>query len=155
MSKLNVKNLYHLSIKNDLILMTPRIPKTAHEREEVDTPRICFSKSIRGCILAINHHIELEFLSDALKILTLYVYKPRFQTRLYGNPNSEIIRKKLVHDAHITEEVWIEEPVVVECVGKIHIKNEIEENVYYNFFNKWTEDSDDSIVYKHSEILPL
>lgn len=152
---INHKKLYHLSIKEDLVLLKPRIPHTAHRREERYTERVCFARTIEGCIMAINHHIDEEFARHQTKEAKLYVYRPIAKKRLVGHSTRDIIRNKLVHDAHITTEVWITEDVYVHCVGYIIIKNEIIESIPYYFYDNKTDEFSEIIVYKHSKILPL
>ena len=47
--------LYHLSEDENLTVLTPRIPKYAVGLfEDISTPRVCFAKTISGCLSALQ-----------------------------------------------------------------------------------------------------
>lgn len=89
--------------------LTPRIPDnffTVKGFEDNQTERVCFGRSLDGCIMAISKNATNQ---------KFYVYTPD-DVRKYSvfEPNN-----KAVPDAEITGEVWIVEPVTIDKVGII------------------------------------
>lgn len=106
--KNNKEIFYHLSEKPSLDLLTPKIPKYAVSLyEEKKTPRVCFSKSIKGCLSA------LQIENDELYVYTMV----DSNTEIYTPSHFEVV------DAFLTEEIWVLNEVKVKCLGKIHAQN--------------------------------
>lgn len=88
--------------------------------ENIDTPRVCFSPSIEGCLNAImNIHkiMDKDFGSKQL-----YVFIPEKPFNEYKHKtNKDIIKDGDVFDAKTTGEVWIMEPVKLKFYGTIQV----------------------------------
>ena len=94
---------YHLSTNDNLKVLTPRVPETALAiYEDVKTKRVCFAKTISGCLSALQSIPE-----------DYYVYVPSNSVQ-HIVPNS-----KQVRDAGLTGEVWVLDETPVKCIGRI------------------------------------
>ena len=118
-------NLYHISEKNlDNKILYPRIPNnymTKNGYEDNKTPRVSFSKSIDGCLIALSANIKgKEF----------YIYEP-----IDNNVKIKSITNNDVPDANLTDEVWILEPVKIKVTGKIKVLDSIDEPLIYKYGN--------------------
>ena len=124
------KNLvYHISPEGHLDgqIFKPRVPDyldkydpSKTEFEDVETPRVCFSPSIEGCLNAIIVNIGRWKTADKLR--DWYVYIPEKPLKEYKyRTNKQLINEKKVYDANITKEIWIEEPVRLKQYGIIRI----------------------------------
>ena len=115
--------VYHLS-HTDLgasVLMHPRIPDSSPSLEEHTTKRVCVSNSVQGCIIAIPDH-NADWNSQRKKMLShgyIYAIRKSDIPSSHFVDNSEIVKKRLVFDANITEESWITQPVLMKRVGEI------------------------------------
>lgn len=107
--------LYHLSPTNLTgQKLTPRVPSnymTKHGYEEGKTPRVCFSESIYGCLVALGYNIP--------KGTKFYVHEPETYNGLKIKSNSQVV--KLIPDAHITKEVWVMEEVKLRATKIIEV----------------------------------
>ena len=124
------KNLvYHISPEGylDGQVFKPRVPEyldkydpSKTEFEDVETPRVCFSPSIEGCLNAII--VNIGRWNTANKLRDWYVYIPEKPLKEYKyRTNKQLVDAKLVYDANITKEIWIEEPVRLKQYGIIRI----------------------------------
>ena len=124
------KNLvYHISPEGHLDgqVFKPRVPEyldkydpSKPKFEDVETPRVCFSPSIDGCINAII--VGIGRWKTAEKLRDWYVYIPEKPLKEYKyRTNKQIIDEKKVYDANVTDEIWIEEPVRLKQYGVIRI----------------------------------
>ena len=124
------KNLvYHISPEGHLDgqIFKPRVPDyldkydpSKTEFEDVETPRVCFSPSIEGCLNAIIVNIGRWKTADKLR--DWYVYIPEKPLKEYKyRTNKQLVDEKRVYDANITKEIWIEEPVRLKQYGVIRI----------------------------------
>ena len=124
------KNLvYHISPEGHLDgqIFKPRVPDyldkydpSKTEFEDVETPRVCFSPSIEGCLNAII--VNIGRWKTANKLRDWYVYIPEKPLKEYKyRTNKQLVDAKLVYDANITKEIWIEEPVRLKQYGIIRI----------------------------------
>lgn len=106
--------LYHVSENAHLMHMLPRIPETAYEGfEDVVTPRVCFSTSIDGAIIAIDPLVHPKLNPF------LYVYKPvDYDINLIHRPTYEE-----VPDVIITNEIWYLGPIDVYPIGIVRINS--------------------------------
>lgn len=96
--------LYHLSEDNNLTVLTPKIPECATSiYENISTPRVCFGKSISGCLSALQDLPNTKY----------YVYTP------IENIDTITPSIEQVSDAKATGEVWTLNPVKVKCIGII------------------------------------
>lgn len=124
------KNLvFHISPEGHLDgqIFKPRVPDyldkydpSKTEFEDVETPRVCFSPSIEGCLNAII--VNIGRWKTANKLRDWYVYIPEKPLKEYKyRTNKQLVDAKLVYDANITKEIWIEEPVRLKQYGIIRI----------------------------------
>ena len=124
------KNLvYHISPEGHLDgqIFKPRVPEyldkydpSKPKFEDVETPRVCFSPSIEGCLNAII--VNIGRWKTANKLRDWYVYIPEKPLKEYKyRTNKQLVDAKLVYDANITKEIWIEEPVRLKQYGIIRI----------------------------------
>ena len=124
------KNLvYHISPEGHLDgqIFKPRVPDyldkydpSKTEFEDVETPRVCFSPSIEGCLNAII--VNIGRWKTANKLRDWYVYIPEKPLSEYKyRTNKQLVDEKKVYDANLTKEIWIEEPVRLKQYGIIRI----------------------------------
>ena len=124
------KNLvYHISPKGHLDgqIFKPRVPDyldkydpSKTEFEDVETPRVCFSPSIEGCLNAII--VNIGRWKTAEKLRDWYVYIPEKPLKEYKyRTTKQLVDEKKVYDANLTKEIWIEEPVRLKQYGVIRI----------------------------------
>lgn len=121
--------VYHISPEGHLDghVFKPRVPDyldkydpSKTEFEDVETPRVCFSPSIEGCLNAII--VNIGRWKTANKLRDWYVYIPEKPLKEYKyRTNKQLVDAKLVYDANITKEIWIEEPVRLKQYGIIRI----------------------------------
>ena len=88
----------------------PSIPQnyfTKHGYEDNETPRVCFSTSIGGCLTALSRNLTDEI---------LYVHVPEELPpgcTIYHPTTAQ------VPDCKLTGEVWLDKPCKLSCIGKI------------------------------------
>lgn len=104
--------IYRVSFDVDRPLVRryePRIPETTMSGEDRKTPRICFSKTIEGCISAIPGDRRSKYFDEG----ALMVVFP-FRVAL-DDPNlvTSDDLAQLVPDAEITHEFWYTAPVTL------------------------------------------
>lgn len=110
---MKAKYLFHLSDKNNLKVMIPRIPQSACY-DEPEVSRVCFAKTIIGCFFAIPlFRNKYGVKGGARKYL--YRTKNKITYSLPTAGESEGI-KSFVRDAKCTGEVWVTKPVEVELI---------------------------------------
>ena len=91
--------------------LIPRIPDNYLTRigaEDNNTPRVCLSDSIYGCLTALSKNLK----GKDLFVLTVYLDS----SQVYHPTTKE------VPDSEITGEVWCKESIKLSCIGEIHIK---------------------------------
>ena len=127
----NNNKLYFLSTINmNDDKLTPRIPSnyfTKNNYEENKTPRVCFAKTIDGCLMGLSKNLtDKEF----------YVHVP--DPDGYYNVYNPTIKE--VPDCKITGEVWIKKPVDLKCIGKIKVlKDTGEVGIPFKYGDKTAE----------------
>lgn len=127
----NNNKLYFLSTINmNDDRLTPRIPSnyfTKNNYEENKTPRVCFAKTIDGCLMGLSKNLtDKEF----------YVHVP--DPDGYYNVYNPTIKE--VPDCKITGEVWIKKPVDLKCIGKIKVlKDTGEAGIPFKYGDKTAE----------------
>lgn len=85
--------------------MVPRIPKSEYEDQK--TPRICFAKTIQGCLIGINE--DHDATGD------------RYYCYVIDADDYHVPTKEEVSDVGITGEVWMTHAVIPELVGMITV----------------------------------
>lgn len=102
--------LYHLSLKENLTKLTPKIPECAISMYENTTiKRVCFSDYIEGCLSALQ---------DKPRKYYVYIPKNEISKENIYYPTVDDVR-----DAKYTHEVWILEEIEVKCIGIIQSFN--------------------------------
>lgn len=139
----NIKSitLLHISFNGNLEgTWNPKIPdgddSIPSQYPEPSIPRISCAPTILQCFQAIYPNISKYFEIDNYPYMEFYVYTPI----LTGNERiftpKELTNRNLVHDAHVTNEYCILDPVYMQLINHIKIfntnKNEIQ---YYQPFN--------------------
>lgn len=108
--------LFHLSGENlHGKYLYPRIPKnfmTAKGYEENKTPRISFSTSIAGALTGLSANIKGQ---------VFFVHEPQSYKGITFVTTEELIRHGYVPDAHLTNEVWVLNPVKLKLVSVIRV----------------------------------
>ena len=125
--------LYHIS--EDVMFnkkLYPRIPDnhmTKIGAEENKTPRVCFSESIDGALIALGQNLRGK---------RLYVYVADLKGQRVVT-NREIVDKGFVPDAKITGETWVLDPVRIKLITSIVVHEADKEYEYsYKTHNKDT-----------------
>ncbi len=126
---------YHLSMKyyGEKIKLIPRVPQVnIKSLEDGHIPRICVSTSIDGCILGspyvfVRADKAKKFRHEGFRsrVAVGYVYAIK-QNKISPNhiiSNKEIVKRRLVFDADVTDETWITKPIDMNYIGKIKIHN--------------------------------
>lgn len=110
--------LYHISLdisrNGQTKVFLPRIPKHRVEYEDNITPRICFSRSIKGALNSFPYKDKLankEFLRKGETYIS--VFELEANSVSFRSP-TEISR--FVPDAELNEEHWVTEPVELQQV---------------------------------------
>ena len=132
----SMKRVFHISPEGHLDgqIFKPRVPEyldkydpSKTEFEDVETPRVCFSPSIEGCLNAII--VNIGRWKTANKLRDWYVYIPEKPLNEYKyRTNKQLIDEKKVYDANLTKEIWIEEPVRLKQYGIIRIDSVTDAN---------------------------
>ena len=132
----SMKRVFHISPEGHLDgqIFKPRVPEyldkydpSKTEFEDVETPRVCFSPSIEGCLNAII--VNIGRWKTANKLRDWYVYIPEKPLKEYKyRTNKQLIDEKKVYDANLTKEIWIEEPVRLKQYGIIRIDSVTDAN---------------------------
>ena len=132
----SMKRVFHISPEGHLDgqIFKPRVPEyldeydpSKTEFEDVETPRVCFSPSIEGCLNAIL--VNIGRWKTANKLRDWYVYIPEKPLKEYKyRTNKQLIDEKKVYDANLTKEIWIEEPVRLKQYGIIRIDSVTDAN---------------------------
>lgn len=155
LESLNSQKLYFVSGSNrNNTTLVPRIPDnymTKNGYEDSTTPRVCFSESIDGCLMGLSKNLDGE---------ELYVHIPIGEYKVI-NPTT-----KQVPDVDLTKERWICEPVKIQCIGKILVKDNGKPGMKYKYGNgkeaelfswdwKWIEKYDKESISESSSNISL
>lgn len=108
---------YHLSktYHGNTVQFEPRVPATCAENEDKTIPRICFSATIKQCLMAIEGH-------DDWRTLLIFHHNQKFHVYAI-NGNAKVFRptEGLVPDYRRTNEVWRLEPTTLIYKGLLGI----------------------------------
>ena len=107
--------LYHISIVNlDGKTLRPRVPGSLGVfdgwKEDTKTPRVCFGRSIKGCLTAVPN-------TGTRKVWYVHVpvdIDPKYIKEIGFNE---------VPDSEASHEIWYLKPVKVKCIGQIFIED--------------------------------
>lgn len=123
------KPLYHLSFKKDLEgFWNPKNPdgiasENTDDLKEPDLPRISVSPTIKQCFQAIYPNVSRFFKEENYPHMDFYVYSPVLKGDERILTPVELTKKKMVHDAHMTDEYYILDRVWMSLIEKIRIFN--------------------------------
>ncbi len=133
---------YHVSVK-DLgpnPILKAKIPETSSIESEGDTSRVCFSKSILGCIWSLNSHYEctiFDYISEFIiynsdNIKSIIKEHPGFF--VYNNPTIYITNKRLltppdVSDFRATGEMWSIKDIHVTRLGYLNLRKTLDSSI--------------------------
>lgn len=152
--------VFHISLDKNLggKTLNPRIPnwivklkkegkivddvmKDSHRFENYDTPRVCFSPSIEGCLSAIVQD------TDEVVGKEIYVYVPEKPLSEYKTKtNRDITKDADIFDSQLTKEMWILEPVKLKFYGTIRVDTiSLRAKQYYVTGKKHSKDEKDKI----------
>ena len=121
--------LFHISFEGNLNgLWHPRNPygedgANGGQYSEPDLPRISCAPSIEQCFQAIYPNISQYFEVEQYPHIDFYVYSPIFRGFERVLPPKYLTNHRYVHDAHMTEEYCILDPVFMNLVGRVRIQN--------------------------------
>lgn len=105
----------------------PMIPAGSNEKttdmSEPDYPRISVSPTLGQCFWAIYPNISRFFEEKKYPYMDMAVYVPVITSSTQLMSNEEIVKKRLVHDAHITGEYFILSDVKMVKHSEIRIFN--------------------------------
>lgn len=145
--------LFHISFKDNLEgEWKPRPPdgfqikaKEKNKEKEVNitepkTPRISCSTDLKKCFYAIYPNISFFFETKKFPYMDFTVYSPRLNGEEKIWTPEYLTDKKLVHDAHVTNEYCILEKVFMQKVGHLRVFNPLKKSnnppeIYYHPFN--------------------
>ena len=123
--------LYHISEKNlDGQILHPRIPDnflTIQGYEESKTARICLSKSIDGCLIAMSANLKN-------KVFNVYLIDES-----YATPSIKEISNNEVPDQSLTEEVWVLNSIKLKYAFKIRVLDAYSKPLKYKYGENWAE----------------
>jgi hypothetical protein len=121
--------LFHISFEGNLNgFWHPRNPygeddASSAQYAEPDLPRISCAPSIEQCFQAIYPNISQYFEVENYPNLDFYVYTPVFRGFERILPPKYLTIHRYVHDAHLTDEYCILDPVYMQLIGKVRIQN--------------------------------
>ena len=126
MNKYNIKKLYCVSqVKLDDIILEPRVPNnfmTKNKFEDYITRRVCFSKTIDGCLSALSMNLDN-------KKLYVYILDNISKHDIYEPSIEE------VPDCKITHEVWCLDPCTVIYYKTILVTGSYDKEYKYIYGN--------------------
>ena len=104
------RKLYHLSDTNhDGRTFYPRIPDSRLDDEDDKHKRVCFSRTMSGCVKALYNHYY--------GYVDLYVHIPTNIDDVINHNGLYKPSNKLVPDVLSTKEIWCTKPVKLKCIG--------------------------------------
>lgn len=137
--------LYHISFETDLNgVWQPRNPYGEDNAQdalyaEPDLPRISCAPTIEQCFQAIYPNVSQYFEIENYPNLDFHVYCPIFRGYERVLPPRYLTNHRYVHDAHLTDEYCILDPVFMRKIGQVRIQNtEHNSTLNYHPFNQLT-----------------
>lgn len=139
---LHLPPLYHMSFNGNLAgRWTPRLPDGDDGRDiyptspsetngtwpypEPSTPRISVSPHLVGCFRAIYPNVYRLFTERRYPYMDIHIYQPEITTSTKVVTHQDLVKDRLVWDAHLTKEHWILTDVQMKQVGKVRVKNTV------------------------------
>jgi hypothetical protein len=121
--------LYHISLTNVLQgIWKPKDPIGGNDSNngtftEKILPRISVGPTIEDCFRAIYPNVSKNFEEEKLPYIDFHVYQPIFNGMERILLPSTLTDFQLVHDAHVTHEHCILDPVYMRHVSIVRINN--------------------------------
>ena len=145
---------YHISPILDApsVTFTPQVPDVYKQIEDHTTPRVCVSTNIQGCLISTPAWNEMQEQPDGGYRFTVYAIRKSSLPDTKIVTNQELVDKKLVWDAHITNENWILDKVTMKRIGQITAYPERHQNIYYqplgriDDMKKWPQDNQGNLI---------
>ena len=136
-------HFFHISFRDDLEgIWRPMTPAGSDigkktKLSEPDIPRISVAPSIEDCFRAIYPNVSKYFETEKYPWMEFFVYSPLYMEKKRTLNWEDLIEKNYVHDAHVTKESWILDPVKMILVMKVKIMNTERKNneLLYRPFN--------------------
>lgn len=139
--------LFHISFNKHLEgVWTPVLPdgegSEKTDMSEPDYPRISVAPTIEQCFWAIYPNISQYFEKEKYPYLEFMVYCPEITADTKVMSNAQVVKDKLVHDAHVTGESFILSKTKMVKHSIIRVKNCVKnkEIKYYPFNDKKREE---------------
>lgn len=138
--------LFHLSrVDSTEGVWYPRCPDgslSSHSKyKEPELPRICAAPTIRHCIWGTWLNYRRYFTDPRFTSMIFTVYTPKIVDQRVAYPYT-LAQENVVHDALITLEHGILDPVFMKAIGRVRIfaPEKIEQIKYHPFGKEDTED---------------
>lgn len=123
LDSIDIHNMYFLSENNnDGATLSPRIPQNFYTRngyESQDTPRVCFSTTIDGCLIGIPRDVDGKI---------FYVHNPADNNFSYRRITNED-----VPESSVSKEVWVTSPVKLKMIKRIRVTGKNGDPFPYKF----------------------
>lgn len=106
--------VYHITTdcSNPKIMQfIPRVPETASEKEDKETPRICLATSVANCIKAHSMRSEILFNGRCIRVYSTVVAKYNYKDFI---PPIYLYKNALVFDAIENQECWCTKPITMD-----------------------------------------
>jgi hypothetical protein len=123
-----IPDLFHISENPLPSVLVPRTPEYQAKKDktkftETDIPRVSFSPSIYNCFIAIFPMISkyMESNEGLKRGIFFYVYKAVPTSRNKILSPEELSKKKLVWDAHVTQEYCFLDSIAIRYCGVVKI----------------------------------
>lgn len=110
--------VYHLSTTDlgHVPTLTPRVPECHLHGEDLETPRICCSTTVIGCIMAMPPFMELGNIESR----DFWLYEAHVPVANIEQPTH-----REVPDVWQTGELWITQEQDFLCIGKYHVRKHV------------------------------
>lgn len=121
--------LVHISFDHALAgVWEPKIPASLDNGSksiysEPEIPRICLAPSVKECFWAIYPNISNLFEHQKLPHMDFYVYTPVALSPTEVVTPDTLTSKRLVLDAHVTNEHWVLSNIDMKLISKVRIHN--------------------------------
>ena len=125
--------LFHISptLTAPTVTFTPQVPDVYEDAEDHTTPRVCVSTDIQGCLISTPAWNNMHERKDGGYTFSVYAIKRSAVPKSKLVTNEEIVNKKLVWDAHITDENWILGKITMRKIGQITAYPEKHRSISY------------------------
>jgi hypothetical protein len=124
-----IPELYHISFDGSLektwYPQNPAGSEQSHasSTSEPDLPRISCAPTIEQCFQAIYPNVCRYFEKENYPHMDFYVYQPQLKGSERVLTPEDLRKSRFVHDAHMTQEYCILDPVYMKRTMKVTITN--------------------------------